>query len=161
MKVHRVLPSGSMVPRIRGWLNSTEIRLATARKTTLYTDVSSLDSIANRLRSTFKDQGEIKELVSSFIFTSLVSGCYYGGCKVQLEFQTSREMKLLRPSSYTTSGSLVTATELQWKWDIQTQFDQMISNVQSSGIFEFHLEIHNYSPSLDDYIHTARHLLTF
>ena len=26
---------------------------------------------------------------------------------------------------------------------------------------KFHLEIHNYSPSLDDYIHTARHLLTF
>ena len=32
IKVHRVLPSGSRVPRIQGWLNFTEIRLATVRK---------------------------------------------------------------------------------------------------------------------------------
>ena len=32
IKVHRVLPSGSMVPRIQGRLNFTEIRLATVKK---------------------------------------------------------------------------------------------------------------------------------
>ena len=32
IKVHRVLPSGSRVPRIQGWLNFTEIMLATVRK---------------------------------------------------------------------------------------------------------------------------------